>query len=200
MPPSAKPNKATLGRSGGNGEVAVSAIAELSAKHCIFRSGTGFFALTATSVREVSMAPPLVRIPHAPDSLSGLCHIRSEFVPVIHLASVVGNQQTAGEIQRTSKQLLVLTSSVGPWALLIDQVLAIESVETHVDPTHQNTGHRNEGHLAPILGTASYASHVVRVLNPTALHRVVAQSLDSQWSSLAATKPLLKSTAEAPSR
>ena len=196
MPNTAKPNNARLNRhASGDGEVAASAIAELSAKHCIFRSGSAFYALSATTVREVSVAPPLVRVPHAPRSLAGICHIRSEFVPVINLTLAVGNRESNDETHHSSKQLLVLTSSIGPWALLIDQILAIESIETHVD-----SGNRNDGHLAPILGTASYESNVVRVLNPTALHRGVAQSLDSEWASLAATTPLLNTSPEATSR
>ena len=157
-----------------NGEVSL--VAELGAKHCIFRCGEAQYALAATALREVTHAPALVRVPHCPRSLAGICHIRSEFVPVVFLDPLLGDRES--HIQEP-KQLLVLTNSLGPWALMIDRVIAIDSIETHVD-----VGPRNEGQLAPVLGTATYRSVVVRVLDPNALHRIVQQSRYREWSSM----------------
>lgn len=155
----------------------VSAIAEISAKHCIFQCGESHYAVSATAVREVELLPPLVPVPRCPSSIAGICHIRSEFVPVVSVNPILGLQDSK-EYDSGPKQVLVLNNTLGSWALMIDRVIAIDSIETHVDG-----GHRNEVQLAPVMGTASYRSQVIRVLDPKVLHRIAQQSLHQEWNS-----------------
>lgn len=154
---------------------------ELGNKHCIFQCGESNNAISATSVREVTQAPTLVPVPRCPPALAGLCHIRSEFIPVVYLPPLVGDRESSS---RGSRQLLVLSSTIGPWALMIDRVLAIDTIETHVDADH-----RTEGQRSALLGTATYKSTVVRVLDPQALHQLVQQSRHQQWDPAADQQP-----------
>ncbi len=148
---------------------------ETSSKHCIFQYGDSHFAILATAVREITHAPPLVRVPRCPSSLAGLCHIRSEFVPVIQLGPLLGE----GEFQATqSAQLLLLSSALGAWALMIDRAISIETIETHVDTVAAGDGQRSA-----VLGTATYEAEIVRVLDPQALLQLVHQSGHRQWDS-----------------
>ena len=73
-----------------------SRIANLSDKHCVFRSGTSWFSLPAVSVREITIAPDLVPVPQCHASLAGLCHLRSEFIPVISLAALLDIDASVG--------------------------------------------------------------------------------------------------------
>ena len=159
--------------------VNASTIAELSAKHCIFACGQNQFALSATAVREVTRLPALVRVPRCPPALAGICHLRSEFLPVVFLAPVLGDHESA---LPQSNQLLVLSNPLGPWGLMIDRVISIDSIETHVD-----AGHR-EGQRSPVQGTASYRGKVVRVLDPKILHRIAQDTLHHEWNSLTNTR------------
>jgi hypothetical protein len=59
---------------------------------------------------------------------------------------------------------------------MIDRVIAIDTIETHVDADH-----RVDSHRSPVLGTATYRSMVVRVLDPHVLHQLVQQSRHHQW-------------------
>ena len=148
--------------------------AELGNKHCIFQSGESFNAISATSVREVTHAPTLVPVPRCPAAMAGLCHLRSEFIPVVYLAPLLGERDADS---KSADQLLVLSSNIGPWALVIDRVIAIDALETHVDADH-----RSEGQRTPLLGTATYRSNVVRVLDPQVLHQIIQQSRHQQWA------------------
>ena len=145
----------------------------IGSKHCVFQYGDSRFALVATAVREVTHAPPLVRVPCCPPSLAGLCHLRSEFVPVVHLGPLLGQREI--HVKKPG-QLLVLHSVLGPWALMIDRAISIETIETHIDAVG-----RGDGQRSGVLGTATYQSQVVRVLDPQALHQLVQQSRHRQW-------------------
>ncbi len=144
---------------------------ESNSKHCIFQVRDSLYAISVLDVREVTLAPPLVRVPSCPPTLAGLCHIRSEFVPVVLLAPLLGDSDA-----RLPAQLLVLNDPLGPWALMIDRAIAIDTIEMHVDAEH-----RDESHRSPVMGTATYQSEIIRVLDPQTLHQLVQQSRNRCW-------------------
>lgn len=151
-----------------------SRIANLSDKHCVFQSGDATFSLPATTVREVTIMPTVVPVPLSHPSLSGIGNVRSEFLPVIDLEPLVGNQA-----RRVAKpgQLLVIDSALGCWAIAIDKVIAIDGIETHIDPSQ-----RNENVSSFLLGTATYRGRVISVLDVNGLQRIAQQTLENQWS------------------
>jgi len=151
-----------------------SRIANLSDKHCVFQCGDAMFSLPATTVREVTIMPPVVPVPLSHSSLAGIGSVRSEFLPVIDLQPLVGNQarRTA-----TVGQLLVIDSPLGCWAIAIDKVIAIDGIETHID-----AGQRNEQSSSMLLGTATYRGRVISVLDGNGLQRIAQQTLENQWN------------------
>ena len=151
-----------------------SRIANLSDKHCVFQCGDAMFSLPATAVREVTMMPTVVPVPLSHPSLSGIGNLRSEFLPVIDLEPLVGNQ---ARLVAETGQLLVIESPLGSWAIAIDKVIAIDGIETHVD-----AGQRNENTISVLMGTASYDGKVISVLDVNGLQRIAQQTLEGQWN------------------
>ena len=67
---------------------------ELSAseKYCLFHRATATFGLLASVVREVASRPPITVVPDADPFLAGICHIRNEFLPVLHLSEFAARE------------------------------------------------------------------------------------------------------------
>ncbi len=151
-----------------------SRIANLSDKHCIFQCGEAMFSLPATTVREVTIMPPVVPVPLSHPSLAGIGNVRSEFLPVIELEPLVDNQARRG---CALGQLLVIDSPLGCWAIAIDKVIAIDGIETHID-----AGQRNEHSSSMLLGTATYRGRVISVLDVNGLQRIAQKTLENQWN------------------
>lgn len=151
-----------------------SRIANLSDKHCVFRCGDVMFSLPATTVREVTIMPTVVPVPLSHPSLAGIGNLRSEFLPVIDLEPLVGNQ---ARLVADTGQLLVIDSPLGSWAIAIDKVVAIDGIETHIDASQ-----RNENIVSVLLGTATYDGKVISVLDINGLQRIAQQTLEGQWN------------------
>lgn len=151
-----------------------SRIANLSDKHCVFQCGDVMFSLPATAVREVTIMPTVVPVPLSHPSLAGIGNLRSEFLPVIDLEPLVGNQ---ARLVAETGQLLVIQSPLGSWAIAIDKVVAIDGIETHID-----AGQRNENTISVLMGTATYDGKVISVLDVNGLQRIAQQTLENQWS------------------
>ncbi|KAA5544604.1 chemotaxis protein CheW [Roseiconus nitratireducens] len=152
-----------------------SRIATLSDKHCVFQCGDSLFSLPATAVREVTIMPPVVRVPLSHRALAGIGNVRSEFLPVIALAPIVGDQ--ARLTDPSTGQLLVVASQFGCWSIAIDRVVAIDALETHVD-----AGQRNENSDSVLLGTATHRGKVISVLDANGLQRMAQQILEGHWA------------------
>lgn len=123
------------------------------------------------------MAPDLVRVPGTHVALAGLCHVRNEFIPAVLLDSLLG-EATGG--RKPASKMLVLSGSAGNWALLVDEVIALESLETLVNP---DARHGDIG-SSMVMGTATCRKQVVRVLDPNSLYRRAEELLRTCWSSL----------------
>lgn len=152
------------------------AMSDLSAsdKHCLFRSGPSWFSVPAISVREISISPELVRVPDCHPALAGLCHLRSEFIPVLLLNSLL-DIDTLVHSQPHNK--LVVINGQGGWALLIAEAAALESLETLVTPEARS----DDLNQSAIMGTSMYRGQVVRVLDPTRVYQLAQRVLEQFW-------------------
>lgn len=146
-----------------------------SDKHCVFRSGASWFSLPAIVVREISIAPDLVRVPHCHQSFAGVCHLRSEFIPVIMLNTLL-NIDKLPSAQPHNKLMVINGTNV--WSLLIAEAATIESLETIVTP---DTRMDDATHSA-VMGTAMSRDQIVHVLDPNGLFRIAQQALDDFWA------------------
>lgn len=163
---------------------AAATLSDLTArdKHCVFRCGDSWFSVPAVSVREISIAPELVRIPDSHPSMAGMCHLRSEFIPVISLGTLLGLEGC--DTSQAQDRLLVLEGS-SAWSLLIAEAASLESLETIVSPEAQ----MDDARLSAVMGTAMFRDQIVRVLNPKSLFRLAQQALDDQWGPVTANSP-----------
>lgn len=140
----------------------------------LFRSEQSWFSLPALAVREVSVAPDMIRVPDCQRSLAGLCRQRSEFIPVISLAAIL-DMETADD--GAENWQMITLAGVHPWALRIAQaagLVLLDAVAT-TDSRGDDRGH------SPVVGTAVHEDEVVRVLDPARLYAVVSQALEDDW-------------------
>jgi chemotaxis signal transduction protein len=147
-----------------------------SDKHCVFRSGATWYSLPAISVREITIAPAMVNVPLSHRALAGLCHLRSEFIPVLLLSTLLEIEDQ--RITQSNNKLMVMNGTSSTWALLIAEAAALESLETIMSPESR----LDDSHQSPVMGTAMFHDQIVRVLDPNRLFRLAQQMLDSTWS------------------
>lgn len=139
---------------------------ELSAseKYCLFHRATATFGLLASVVREVASRPPITVVPDADPFLAGICHIRNEFLPVLHLSEFAAPKECRG----TEQQIIVVSAASGPWALLVDRVIGLLPLEVSLC---SDVG-ASHGWSAAVMGSATYQNQVVQVLDANALLRL----------------------------
>ena len=141
--------------------------------HCVFRSGTSWLALPATVVREVMSRPDMTSIPGTPATFHGLCHVRSEFIPVLNLKSLMCESDPTD-----SQILLILENADGAWAVLVDEVIALQRLEASDAPATDESDGDNL-----IAGWATSGEHVIQILDPFRIGRMARQQLIAQWQS-----------------
>jgi len=171
----------------------IGVLSDISAsdKHCVFRSGTSWFSVPAISVREIMIAPDMVSVPSCHPLLVGVCHLRSEFIPVISLNALP--DMDASETAPLQNKLMVINGS-SVWALLIAEAAALESLETLITPEAR----MDDANHTPVMGTAMFRDQIVRVLDPNRIFRRAQQTLEDLWSLPA--HPLRKTNSEQGSR
>ena len=152
--------------------------------YCVFSVGGVVFALPATQIREVAARPTLATVPRANSALAGLCHEGSEFLPVLRLPSRTSDH-LASSRDSSEQQMLVLHGPNGAWALLIDQVLGIESLECSYDAE----GYCDDWSTA-VMGTSTSNDQIVRILHPDGLYRLTEQTLKRDWAEFLAPRAL----------
>jgi purine-binding chemotaxis protein CheW len=93
-------------------------------------------AMAATEVAEVGRVPACTRIPNAPPSLFGIANLRGRVVPVISLASLLGQGTPSGmgAARVAGARLLVLAGT--PVGLVVDAVTSLGrgSAARRLDP------------------------------------------------------------------
>jgi chemotaxis signal transduction protein len=139
-------------------------------KYCILRRGESWFGVPAFMVREITLAENMVPVPGTPEILAGLCHLRSEFVPVLHLPSLSPDKHAP---ESSAGQLLVLSGAQGPWGLIVDEVETLEPLEVAVTADPRG----DDAWSAAVMGSSTCRDRVVHVLDPNALYRAAENAL-----------------------
>jgi chemotaxis signal transduction protein len=145
-------------------------------KQCVVRIGSSWISVAADMVREITIAAELVAVPQCHRALAGLCHLRSEFVPVIALDALL---DIDGVSQSRQQPKLLVLGGHSVWALRISEAASIESLETLVAPESR----MDDGSPTPIIGTAMFRDQIVRVLDPNIVFRLAQQALEEHWQS-----------------
>jgi len=141
--------------------------------HCVFRCGEHWFSLAATAVREIIASPPCVVIPDTHRALHGLCHLRSEFIPVINLEQLLELGSSTLEHDDNSKMIVIDGQPL--WALRVSETSRLVALETLIAPD----GRSDDGQASAVLGTAMLDNRVIRVLDAKNLVDRLRSMLDS---------------------
>lgn len=143
-------------------------------QYCVFQADGAVWAVPAASVREITDAVPIVKVPESPPQMVGVCHVRMEFVPVLNLQGVIGEW---GQQSVSPEYLLIFDGSEGPWALQIQRALSLQTLEIAINGSGQDGSTQNTA----VLGTATFADGVIRIIDPATLYRSATEILDAQW-------------------
>ena len=143
-------------------------------KYCVFRQGGSLFAVPAIRVLEVSANPGVSSVPGADSVLAGLCHLRNEFLAVLDLRALAGEDG----VDLDDQQLLVFDGSNGPWAVLVDRVVGLEALEVSIS----QDVHAADDWSAAMIGSATLRNQAIRILDPNRVYRLVDSILRRSWA------------------
>jgi len=150
-----------------------------TATHCVFRRGSCWVALPATVVREAMPRPGMVFVPGTPIIFVGLCHVRSEFIPVLNLDSVLPDcGHSDGNV------MLVVDDTDGPWAVLVDEVTSLRALEISDAPVADILDTS-----CVVVGWATQGNNVIQVLDQSRIRMLAEQELAAMWQSGSLLRP-----------
>lgn len=149
-------------------------------RYCVFRSGSSWFALPAGIVQEVSFRPNVVPVAPAAPVLAGLCHFRNEFLAVLSLRDLLPDMSDQATFE---SQVVVIQGADGPWALLVDEVATLESLD--LTSAAETVGEDDWSDV--VMAWATFRDHAVRVLDADAFYRLAQGALEDSWDESAST-------------
>ena len=135
--------------------------------HCVFSRGRHQLAVPAVRVREVLPAPAMISLPHTPIVFSGLCHLRSEFIPVLNIDSFLNHGRNARD-----EFLLLIEDSDCVWALIVDKVHSLLPLEIS-DAPESDDANRD----SVIVGWATHEESVIQILDPGRVRELAERQL-----------------------
>jgi chemotaxis signal transduction protein len=141
--------------------------------HCVFRRGLSWLALPAIAVREALPRPDMVPVPGTPSTFAGLCHVRSEFIPVLNLDSVLSEHGSSGD-----QIMLILDDADGPWAVLVDELSSLQSLEVSDAPEADVF---DKG--SAVVGWAMFGENMIQVLDQARIRQFAEHELSAIWQS-----------------
>ncbi len=145
-----------------------------SEKYCVFRSGNDRFCVPALAIRNVGPRPDLCPLPMTDEVLAGLAHEQREFFPVYSFCTARGVRPEP----QMEQQMLVLINDTGPWGLLIDEVLGLESLELSLN------AHRGQAASwsSVSIGSTAFKDHFVTAIDSQNLCEFVQVRLNHAWN------------------
>lgn len=154
-------------------------------KYCVMRSGGQGYALPATVIRYVTPTPTIFPAPQTDPTMSGICHLRNEFLAVVDLNLLARIGDPHDDRQRSKRQLAALSSMQGNWGLLVDEVQTLASLE---HTTHGDADRR--GFASAIIGSATHNGQFLSVLDPNRLYKLVEDRLRAAWAAMVSANTL----------
>jgi len=125
------------------------------------------------TVREVMLRPEMVFVPGTPGIVSGLCCVRSEFIPVLNLDSVLSECDHSDE-----QVMLILDDADGPWALLVDEAKTLTTLEVSDAPVADLFDP-----ACAVVGWATQGDTVIQVIDQSRIRTKAEQQLAEMWQS-----------------
>lgn len=113
----------------------------------------------------------MVNVPGTPSTFAGLCHVRSEFIPVLNLDSVLSERGSSGD-----QIMLILDDADGPWAVLVDELSSLQSLEVS-DAPDADVVERGSA----VIGWAMFGENVIQVLDQSRIRQFAEHALSEIW-------------------
>ena len=130
-------------------------------RYCCFVVGSDCFAVASIGVAEVLRDGKLTRVPHAPEAVIGLVHLRGRIVPVIDMRRRLGLPAAESSIGGTH---LVLSLLDEWYSLLVDEMLdVIEVADDAIEPPSRAASESSHDAVA---GVYADADRLVHFLDP----------------------------------
>ena len=139
-------------------------------RYCCFLVGSDCFAVASAGVAEVLRDGKIARVPHAPDAVIGLIHLRGRIVPVIDMRRRLGLTAAEPAAGRTH---LVLRLQDDWYSLLVDEMLEVIEVPDH-DVEHPSRPAFESAHDA-VTGVYADAGRLVHFLDPQRIVHALAR-------------------------
>jgi purine-binding chemotaxis protein CheW len=146
---------------------------------CLFRSGSGAFAVGLEWVAEVVEVERLVRLPHSPPQVLGLCALRREVIPVIGLSPGPAPAPSKGE-SPGKLPVLILRTNQGPWAVGITPQGTTVTEEPLDNPS--DTPGPEARAVPALLGTVPRGETTHGVIDPMTTWRNVRARVESWYA------------------
>lgn len=129
-------------------------------RYCCFLVGGECFAVAAAGVAEVLRDGRVTRVPHAPEAVLGLLHLRGRIVPVIDLRRRLGFPDTT----LPGRTHLVLRVADDWYSLLVDEMVDVLEIDT--DRIEHPSRPAADGSRDAVSGVLADAGRLVHFLDP----------------------------------
>jgi chemotaxis signal transduction protein len=140
---------------------------------CVFRTGSTWLGLPATSVREVLTRPEITAVPASSPILIGISHLRNEFLAVLDLGVLFGNHERAAK-----SQMLVVISESGPWGWLVDEVSSLASLQV------SRSSGTDSSRSTIVTGTATHQGRSLAIVDSDKAMRYAETEMAEQWHAM----------------
>lgn len=101
----------------------------------VFCLGSETYGFEARFASDIRPAPIITRVPRVPAYVTGVVHLRGRILSVLDLARFLGLADRESDRQQPPRHLLVAEQPGMELALLVDEVLAVQSVpSSHLQP------------------------------------------------------------------
>jgi len=139
-------------------------------RYCCFNVGANCFAVASTGVAEVLRDGTITRVPHAPEAVVGLIHLRGRIVPVIDMRRRLGLAAATSPHRGTH---LVLRLQDDWYSLLVDEMLEVIEVSDY-DIEHPSRA-ASESAYDAVTGVYADEGRLVHFLDPQRIVHALAR-------------------------
>jgi purine-binding chemotaxis protein CheW len=160
-----------------------------SKPYLIFSLDDSHYAIAASLVKEIFPLPELTPVPEAPTDIIGIINLRSEVLPVMHLALRLGRLSVTCKID---DQIVVLDWQGLQIGMVVDRVLELRTIEDESIQAQLDYGRTNNINPAFIAGIAKLESELIVLLDPETLIRQPDEVATLIWEGALQESPLEK--------
>jgi purine-binding chemotaxis protein CheW len=139
-----------------------------SKPYLIFTLDDSHYAIAASLVKEIFPLPELTPVPEAPTDIIGILNLRSEVLPVMHLALRLGRLSVTCQLE---DQIVVMDWRGLQIGMVVDRVLELRAIEDESIQAQIDYGRTNNINPAFIAGIAKLESELIVLLDPETLIR-----------------------------